>query len=210
MTPLLLPNLLLYFMVWWVLHLDLFYQASVLRMHLSNQISSILNALPPQINNFLSGKMQTAAAPPSIIKTNANCLELFHSFQSSLLVYWPSMVWFILLLFYKQLHQMITIHQRGYAQFVWRIGAGIHLRCIWHWCWYCRKEWTSCHFWKQIITIQTCPQSHLLWSFGRTHIFVIIAASAIYICPPPSLSFPSLPGSPIKWQQYFIFDKVDC
>ena len=32
----------------------------------------------------------------------------------------------------KQLHQMITIHQRGYAQFVWRIGAGIHLRCIWH------------------------------------------------------------------------------
>src|SRR3990167_3860211 len=51
-----------------------------------------------------------------------------------------------LLLFYKQLHQMITIHQRAYAQFVWRIGAGIHLRCIWHWCWYCWKEWTSCHF----------------------------------------------------------------
>src|SRR3990167_8567393 len=51
---------------------------SVLLMDLPNQISSILNPLPPQINNFLSGKMQTAA-PPSYIKTNANCLELFHS-----------------------------------------------------------------------------------------------------------------------------------
>ena|SRR3990167_4476859 len=41
-------------------------------------------------------------------------------------------------------------------------------------------------------------------------IFAIIAASAFYICPCfPSLPFPSLPGSPIKWQQYFIFDKVD-
>src|SRR3990167_857259 len=40
----------------------------------------------------LPGKMLTAAAALSIIKTNVNCLELFHSSQSSLLVYWPSMV----------------------------------------------------------------------------------------------------------------------
>src|SRR3990167_5516513 len=91
-------------------------------MDLPNQISSILNPRPRQINNFLSGKMLTAAAL-SIIKTNLNYLELFHSFQSSLLVYWPSMVLSILLLFYKQLHQMITIHQEDM------------LNLLEDWCW---------------------------------------------------------------------------
>lgn len=89
---------------------------------------------------------------------------------------------------------------RGYAPICWRIGAGI-LPCIWYCCWYCRKEWTSCHSenksspFRLVLNLITVK----LWDFMVLSLPLLLRLL---------LNFPFLPGSPIKMATIYYFDKV--